>query len=139
MGKMISELKEQTINLGKRIGINEDSKIYPFFSENRPAISDGWYVFWNQQYVLVWMERNKEIKKVESKETTDILYSIFENITFEMASEYELNHRIENQDFRRILFDKELELINTIDESFANRLEKEIKQILMIAPFLDEE
>ena len=136
---MISALKEQVINLGKRIGIKEDSKEYPFFSETKPAISDGWYVFWDQQYVLVYEERGKEVERIESQDAKDILYRIFESITFRIASEYELDHRVENQDFRRILFDKQVELLSIIDASFAKKLEEEIKQILMIAPFLDEE
>ena len=139
MGKTICELKKQTINLGRKIGIDPNSKEYPFFSETRPAISDGWYVFWDQQYVLVFEERGKETERIESQDAKDILYRIFKSITSSIASEYELDHRIESQDFRRILFDKQLELLNTIDESFAKKREDEITQILLIAPFLDEE
>jgi len=45
-----------------------------------------------------------------------------------MASDYELNNRVPNQDSRRLLFAKQLELISAIDPKFYEKLERDIKQ-----------
>lgn len=51
-------------------------------------------------------------------------YSLFESITFSVACEYELNHRREYEDSRKQIWQKQIELLDKIDKSFAEACEK---------------
>ena len=66
-----------------------------------------------------------------------ILFIVFSKITFALASEFELEHRRANEDSRRQLFAKQLELLESIDYGFAKRRKKRIDEILRIYPFHD--
>ena len=48
-----------------------------------------------------------------------------------------MNKRNENIDFRRLLFDKQLELLKNIDEIYYNKRMEEIEEILLNSPYKD--
>jgi len=68
----------------------------------------------------------------------ELLYWIFEGITFGMAGRYELQHRVPYQDFRRILFEHQLELIAKLNTKWKERREFEQKETLSRHPFHDQ-
>ncbi|MCB2365949.1 immunity 63 family protein [Clostridium tagluense] len=88
-------------------------------------------------YHYVISEKRQEIKHQVTKNLDELLYSTFKYITFEMACDYEVRNRMEGQDFRRLLFNKQLELINLISEEFSLLLKTEIEVILKKYPFKD--
>lgn len=49
-----------------------------------------------------------------------------------MALTFEVSNRVENQDFRRVLFNKQLEILNIVDEIYKERAAQEIKDILKV-------
>ncbi|MFD2205993.1 Imm63 family immunity protein [Kiloniella antarctica] len=55
----------------------------------------------------------------------------------ELATKWELENRIENQDARRGWFKKELELLNLIKSEWANKRESDQLVILSKHPFDD--
>ena len=55
-------------------------------------------------YHYVIVERGQENSRVTTVELEELLFEVFEDITFSIACQYELKHRIEGQDFRRLLF-----------------------------------
>lgn len=85
-------------------------------------------------YHFVVVERGKEWERRSSHLLPDLLYWIFEAITFSMASDFELKHRIAGQDTRKLLFEKQIELLSKIDVDFADRLKKKIEHILKDHP-----
>jgi hypothetical protein len=89
-------------------------------------------------YHYILTERGNEIRRRSTKNIEELLYWIFEEITFSMASDYELDNRKPNVDSRRLLFDKQLELMALIGHEFKIRLEKEFGLILKEVPFVDE-
>lgn len=89
----------------------------------------------NNEYHYVIMERGKENKHYRSLDINDILYPLFEGITFSLASKYELKNRNEKEDPRKLLWGKQLELLGKIDPLFKERCQKEIDSILKIAPY----
>jgi hypothetical protein len=105
-------------------GINED------YARPEVRVNKSGY-----HYVIV--ERGQEIKHQITKNLDELLYWIFKDITFEMACDYEVRNRTSGQDFRRLLFNKQLELISFINEEFSDLLTIEIKEILGKHPFSD--
>src|ERR1051325_7559594 len=60
-------------------------------------------------YHFVVVERGQELERFTTFELDDVLYRIFQSVTFSLAIDYELAHRVETQDFRRIGFQKQIE------------------------------
>ena len=135
----LEEIKNYIFELGRKIGLDDDSKLYPMFSRTSNVFNDGASIYVeNSKYYYIIMERGQLNKLFESKDLEEVLYPLFESITFSLASDYELNHRIENEDSRRLLWKKQLELLEKINRNFFVKCQIEIEEILKIAPFNDE-
>lgn len=108
------------------------------FHENT-ASEDGSYCFSDQAgYHYRVIERGAVITDIVTEDLREITYLVLSNEIFWMAAEYEVKHRIEGQDFRRLLFETELILWNAIGEYYAKRALKKIKNTLQEAPFVED-
>ncbi|WP_019555598.1 Imm63 family immunity protein [Propionispira raffinosivorans] len=117
-------------------GIYMDLNVY--FAKGTPNNREGTFVFAdNYGYHFVYTERGEIQRHQITYDLFEISYWIFEDMIFMMASKFELKNRIENQDFRRILFAKEVELFNAIGVNFKKRCEIAIDEILKLAPYDD--
>src|SRR4051812_25189682 len=56
-------------------------------------------------YHYVVVERGQELRRDTTHDLDELLYHVFESVTFSLACDYERAHRIAGQDFRRQLFD----------------------------------
>src|SRR5688500_15522086 len=79
----------------------------------------------NGQLYYVIVERGEELKRDFAVDTNDLLYRIFAGVTFEMATRFEVNHRIEGEDFRRQMFAKQEEFLGKLDNKWKERMQKE--------------
>lgn len=89
------------------------------------------------QYHLITTERGLELSRRSTKEKDELLYWLISLDTFWMGVEFELQNRIEGQDFRRLLFARQIELLKRVDSDWAKRKGKEIELILAKHPFKD--
>jgi len=89
-------------------------------------------------YSYVVRERGREHERKQTKDIILLLYWIMNSIVFIMASDYELNNRKENEDFRRQLFAKEIELMEKLDLKFALWKKEELDKILEKYPYDDD-
>ncbi|MEO6282261.1 MAG: Imm63 family immunity protein [Dyadobacter sp.] len=87
-------------------------------------------------YVIV--ERGQELERKTTGDLDDLLYWIFANVTFSMAVKYEGKTRVSGQDFRRIMFQKQEELLGELNENWQRREEQEHRLILGKHPFDDQ-
>ena len=88
-------------------------------------------------YSYVIRERASEHERRQTKSFKELLYWILNSIVFIMASDYELKNRKGNEDFRRQLFAKEIELMEKLDSKFAKWKKEELDKILEEHPFDD--
>ncbi|MBK0404976.1 hypothetical protein I5M27_18470 [Adhaeribacter sp. BT258] len=86
-------------------------------------------------YVII--ERGQELERKVTDKLEELLYWIFDDVTFSMAINYELENRIENEDVRRISFKKQEELLEALDESWGLKCKEEHTHILKNHPFDD--
>lgn len=87
-------------------------------------------------YVVI--ERGQENVRLTTTNLDELLYWIFDGITFSMACEYELNNRSdENHDSRRIMFAKQEELLGIINQLWKDKNQMEHQRILEDYPFDD--
>ena len=132
--RTLAEIEAEVARLAKRV--SAPSNAYPTFGYTadfgRPHIEIE-----SRQYHYVVVERGAEVLRESTSDPNELLYWIFEGVTFSMACAYELAHRIPGQDFRRLMFSKQVELLSSIDPDMARRGKDEIAKTLRNAPFDD--
>ena len=93
--------------------------------------------FSNGIYHFVVRERGAELQRRSTADLDNLLFWVFDSVTFSMASHYEVAHRVPNEDSRRGLFKQHLKLLSLLNPSWAKDREIEIAKILKKHPFRD--
>lgn len=88
-------------------------------------------------YFYVVTERGSELERRETKDPDELLSWFVRGLTFSMAIEWELKHRIPSQDTRRLLFKKHVELLRGIRELWADQEQAYYDDVLKQYPFDD--
>lgn len=116
--------------------INTSKKLLPSFGE----IIDEYPIvrIENQFYKYELYSRGSLVRTKSTENIDELLYWIFESITFNMAVQYELSCRLKQQDCRRIIFEKQRKLMLQISENWHERLSNEQKELLVLYPFHDQ-
>ncbi|HOU85756.1 MAG TPA: Imm63 family immunity protein [Spirochaetota bacterium] len=83
------------------------------------------------------IERGQELKRKTTQNIHELLYWIFESISFSMAIEFELVNRIDDQDSRRIGFKKQEELLGILNLDWEEKQKNDHLNILKDYPFDD--
>ena len=83
------------------------------FAEPFIEIKSGYY-----QYVV--MERGQEITRRKTQDLDELLYWLISNDISKIASNWELRHRKEGKDCRRLIFAKEVELFKKINSTILS-------------------
>lgn len=106
-----------------------------------PSVGDCYYILHHyDSYIYGYRdERGGDNVIGQSSDPMDIVYEVIKNQIAQVATDYELHHRVYWQDFRRVLFQKRLELMRLVDEQFYLRLQEEINEILKNAPYNDHD
>jgi Immunity protein 63 len=130
----LAEIEAEVERLAARVGAS--GYILPTYGRSedgaRPHIeADG------RGYHYVVVERGQELERITTNDLDELLFHVFESVTFSLASKYELAHRIERQDFRRILFRRQIELLSVLDPRWGERAARGHEQTLRQHPFDD--
>jgi hypothetical protein len=91
----------------------------------------------NGEYHFITTERGLELERSTTKDKDELLYWMISLSTFWMGVDFEFKNRIEEQDCRRIIFAKQIELMKRVDADWAKRKQKEIEAILAEHPYND--
>ncbi len=89
-------------------------------------------------YHYVVTERGSELERSLAKDKDELFYWLMSDVTFSIACDFEVTHRITGQDSRRQLFSKHVELLGRLSQDWATRKELEYAQVLSEHPFRDE-
>lgn len=111
-------------------------KPYSFLTERTDDGSPHIEISGNE-YHLVTTERGLELSRQTTKSKEELLYWLTEQMTFGFSVSFEFSNRIENQDSRRLIFSKQLELLNKTNPLWAERRHLEINEILRENPYSD--
>ena len=128
----ISTIRKMVREYGKKIGVPKQLLTVQTTTDGfgTPHIEID-----DQGYHYVVSERGTEHKRKTTSDFHTLLYWIFKDIVFEMASDFELNHRKPEEDFRRILFNKDLELFEKLDRQWYMWEKEDIDNILKENPY----
>lgn len=130
----LEEISGEVERLAVRIGAPE--YILPTYGRTddgaRPHIEVN-----SRGYHYVVVERGQELTRLTTKDLDELLFNVFESVTFSLACEYELKHRVERQDSRRILFGRRVELLSALNPRWGELESKRQEEILREHPFDD--
>lgn len=90
------------------------------------------------EYHFVSTERGLELSRRTTRSKDEILYWLISLDSFWMAVDFEFKNRVENRDSRRLIFARQIELMNKANPLWADRRQKEINAILAENPFTDD-
>lgn len=114
----------------------ETPKNFRFQTERSDDGSEHVEIFGGEFHLIV-TERGLELKRRKTREKEELFYWMIADIAFWQGVDFEFKNRIEDQDCRRIIFAKQLELLEKVSKNWAQKKEKEIEQILAKNPFND--
>jgi len=89
------------------------------------------------EYHYVVVERGQERSRATTASFDELLFLIFCDVTFDVAVEFELQHRIELQDCRRVIFAHQIQLLSALSSAWADRQAEDHIEILATNPFDD--
>ena len=94
---------------------------------------------YGRTYAYVVTERGEEVERRETNDRDQLLYWLVSDTTREAAQRYELTHRAARRDFRRLLFEKHVELLKGIRAVWGARKRQEYDDVLAKHPYIDGE
>ena len=130
----LSQIEAQVEQLATRVGASE--YILPTYGRTedgaRPHIEVD-----SRGYHYVVVERGQELEHHTTNELDELLYLVFKGVTFSLAINYELKHRVKGQDFRRVLFQRQIELLSALSPDWGERELRQHHETLRQHPFDD--
>jgi hypothetical protein len=131
----LAQIKVEVDRLASTIGASRDSSLPTY---GRSEDGGRAHIEVDQvNYHFVIAERGTENTRVSTPDLDDLLYLVFECVTFSLAGQYEVRHRVQTQDCRRILFKHQIELLSKLSEAWSVRRAQEQNRILCQHPFDD--
>jgi hypothetical protein len=88
-------------------------------------------------YHYRYFERGILRQDEATSDLSEITFIALESSVHPLASRYECKHRIKGQDFRRLLFEKELQYFSIIGEEYKRKIEAKINKVLESVPYKD--
>ena len=130
----LSTIKSRYYAIARRLGA---PKRHVMFSTHPTGFGDPHVEKLDDAYAYVVLERGHEIERRVTQDPDELLYWLVSDLTWSMASEYELSHRSGNADFRRLLFRKHLELLSRANPKWSEAKRIEYDSVLRAHPFSD--
>ena len=130
----LSEIEVKVNELAQKIGAPQNILPTYGYSEQtaRPHVEvDSW------AYYYVVAQSGQEVSRYSTLDIDQLLYKIFVDVTFGLAIAYAEKNRIENQDIRRLAFQRQVELLTLLSPQWGDREAQKQEQILKQAPFDD--
>jgi hypothetical protein len=130
-----TEIEKMAKELAQKIDSPE--YLLPTFSSPIGDATPNIEVDASGNYHFVVSERGTEYERKTTTNLNELLFWMFKGVTFSMACNYELRHRIADKDARRILFAKQEELMGRLNKDWETQMKVEHASILGQHPFDD--
>lgn len=141
--KTTQELEKYITDIYDRVKpvADKDSIYKPlgvYFAEGTPQNIEGMYCYSdNGDYHYCGTERGRVNMHNITRSLFELSYWILKDQVFMMAIEFEHRNRIAGQDGRKLIFQKELELLEVLGENYKKRIEIDIDERLKQYPYQD--
>jgi hypothetical protein len=108
------------------------------FNSNNNNESGNYCYSDDKGYHYITYQRGIEVKRVDTNNVDEISYLTLDSDILHMAMEYARINRKDGEDWRRLLFKKELEYWSIIGEPYYSIAEKKVEKIIKESPFVDQ-
>ena len=131
----LSEIEIMVNELAQKIGAPQNILPTYGYSEQtaRPHVEIS-----SLTYYYVVAQSGQEVSRYATRDIDQLLYKIFVDVTFGLAISYAENNRTEDQDIRRLAFQRQVELLTLLSPQWGERGSQEQVQILKQVPFDDD-
>lgn len=131
----LSEIEVKVNELARKIGAPQNILPTYGYSEQtaRPHVEVS-----PRAYYYTVAQSGQEVSRYGTRDVDQLLYKIFVDVTFGLAITYAEKNSIENQDIRRLAFQRQIELLTLLSPQWGERGSQEHVQILKQAPFDDD-
>ena len=82
-------------------------------------------------------DRGSEIERRTTNSREEVEYWLVRGVVFALSIERVLKIRAAGQDFRRLMYEKRIEIMKSISRKWGDRIEKEIENLLIEYPYDD--
>lgn len=133
----LEEYINEFLNKAKKQLGGDDIRVSTKFIKGSANSEQGDYAFYqNGEYHYLEAEKGIVMLKKATADIKEIAYWILDINIFRYAVDYASRNSSENKDdFRRVVFKKELEIHSVMDNDFYEKKKKSIVDILERAPF----
>ncbi len=131
----LTNVQKQVNMLGTRI--NAPQTLHPTYGRSADGARPHIEVDSTGTFHFVVAERGQELERQTTAVLDDLLFWIFDTVTFSMACAFDVKNRNHAQDFRRILFSKQEELLGCIDPNWQEKKRLNHRLTLAQHPFID--
>lgn len=132
--RTLAEIEAEMRRLGARIGAGDGA--LPTFGHSddfaRPHVEVD-----EAGYHWVVVERGQERERVTTRDLDALLERHFRGVTFGLATDHELRHRVPMTDGRRMIFARQIELLERLSPAWAEREAARHAAVLRAHPFDD--
>ncbi|MBF0410494.1 MAG: hypothetical protein HQM10_24325 [Candidatus Riflebacteria bacterium] len=90
--------------------------------------------FISGEFHYIVTERGSEYERRKTSDPEELLFWLVSDLTWSMASEWEIKHRIDGEDFRKQLFNKDVELLSQVNADWGRRKKEKYESILRDFP-----
>jgi hypothetical protein len=109
------------------------------FCLGNESSSEGVYIFSeNNKYHYLFTERGSIRVDRIFDNVREVLWYVVRELSFDISNKYAIKYTKDGEDFRRKVFEKELEFFSLFGEDFRDRKEREIQDILLDYPYVDK-
>jgi hypothetical protein len=133
----LEEIQQHVRELAAQLGA--EGRLLPTYGHSRDGGHPHIEIDPSGRMHFVVVERGQELERLTYFDLDELLYRIFESVTFSMAGQFELKHREPYRDSRRIAFAKQVELLGSVSAAWAERLAARHEEILERYRFRDDE
>ncbi|MBB2750050.1 UNVERIFIED_ORG: hypothetical protein GGI57_000723 [Rhizobium aethiopicum] len=130
-----TEIETRFLDIAGKISLPAAKAIVQFHGDGMASpfidIKDSGEMF----YVIE--ERGVELERKRCLSIDDVLYFLFSSITHDMASAYAATHKKQGVDFRRVMFQEQVRLLELASKEWRLKRELEISEVLRKAPYND--
>ena len=108
------------------------------FTQGNKNSVEGTYIFSKDNaYHILFAEKGKIRDEKVTTDEKKIIYSVLDIVSFDIAMKFAISNREKHKDFRRKLFEKEVEIYSLFGDDFEKNKKREIEEILEENPYKD--
>ena len=134
MKKKLASLRKKYRQLVKQLGA---PAAFQDFHETAQHDGSPHVEYEGDEFLYVVTERGTRYDERRTTDEDEILYWLIADVTWAMAMGYEVKNRVDGQDFRRLLFAKDIELMDGINPEWGQRKQNKYEKILRKHPYND--